>query len=60
MARNDTEHLESACLPIMCDFATVLSTEHGAWRLQKFVDITAISNPFSGDFFHCSIGMSPP
>ena len=57
MARNEKEHLEQTLLPIMCYFATVFSREQCVWRIQKFVDVIGISNPFSGAFLHCYVVM---
>ena len=57
MARNEKEHLEQTHLPIMCYFATVFSREQCVWRIQKFVDVIGISDPFSGAFLHCYVVM---
>ena len=39
----------------MCYFATVFSRKQCVWRIQKFVNIIGVSNPFSGAFFHCYV-----
>ena len=41
----------------MCYFATIFSRKQCVWRIQKFVNVIGISNPFSGAFFHCYVVM---